>query len=144
MRDSGGPDKGIASDDSSVATAGSTTKAADPEWVESAGDIPVTWTSQPACRDYLALMLAVIVYVADEDASSGSVATDTEWTIYWYLCGSDLESDDGAATNDLVELTSVALPGNVKVVIQTGGAKVWQNELVNADVLGRYAMTIAE
>lgn len=63
---------------------------------------------------------------------------ETEWAIYWYLCGSDLETHYGAATNDLVEMLEVDLPDNVKVVIQTGGAMVWQNELINADKIQRY------
>ncbi len=63
---------------------------------------------------------------------------DTEWAIYWYLCGSDLESNYGAATDDLVELMAVELPENLKVLIQTGGAAVWQNEVVKADTMGRY------
>lgn len=29
-------------------------------------------------------------------------STDTEWAIYWYLCGSDLESEYGAGTIDLL------------------------------------------
>jgi hypothetical protein len=68
------------------------------------------------------------------------VATDTniEWTIYWYLCGSDLESNFAAATNDLAELMDVKLPEYVKVVIQTGGSLVWQNDIISADTLGRY------
>nr|WP_246241180.1 clostripain-related cysteine peptidase [Anaerocolumna sedimenticola] len=67
-----------------------------------------------------------------------SVSTDTEWTVYWYLCGSDLESNYCAATNDLAELMDVKLPENVKVIIQTGGTSSWQNEVVSADTLGRY------
>ena len=67
-----------------------------------------------------------------------NVSTVDEWVVYWYLCGSDLESNYGAATNDLAELTTVQLPANVKVVIQTGGASVWQNEIVSAANLGRY------
>ena len=46
---------------------------------------------------------------------------DDTWAVYWYLCGSDLESEDGAATADLEEMLSVDLPKNVKVVIQSGG-----------------------
>jgi hypothetical protein len=76
--------------------------------------------------------------VATENLSEESVSTDTEWTIYWYLCGSDLESNYGAASNDIAELMEVELPENVKVLIQTGGASVWQNDFVNADKLGRY------
>lgn len=75
---------------------------------------------------------------AEEATAPESLSTDTEWAVYWYLCGSDLESNYGAATNDLVELTSVVLPENVKVVIQTGGSSVWQNEVVSADKLERY------
>ena len=63
---------------------------------------------------------------------------DQTWAIYWYLCGSDLESEFGAATDDLAEMMEVSLPENVKVVIQTGGAAAWKNDYVNADTLGRY------
>ena len=59
--------------------------------------------------------------------------SDTEWAIYWYLCGSDLESGGGFATADLAELTEVRLPENVKVVIQTGGSSQWYNDFVDAD-----------
>ncbi len=75
---------------------------------------------------------------AKENIPKENVSTNIEWTIYWYLCGSDLESNHGAATNDLAELMEVELPENVKVLIQTGGASVWQNDFVNADKLGRY------
>lgn len=60
------------------------------------------------------------------------------WAVYWYLCGSDLESGGGFATGDLSELMEVELPENVNVVIETGGASVWQNDLVDADKLQRW------
>jgi hypothetical protein len=72
------------------------------------------------------------------DTDKVATNTNTEWTVYWYLCGSDLESNFGAATNDLAELMEVELPENVKVVIQTGGSSVWQNDIISADTLGRY------
>lgn len=68
---------------------------------------------------------------------SGYGKNDT-WAIYWYLCGSDLESAAGAATTDLQEMMQVTLSDNVKVVIQTGGASAWQNEQVKADRIQRY------
>ena len=58
--------------------------------------------------------------------------------VYWYLCGSDLESNYGAATADLNEMMQVKLPENVKVVIQTGGASKWQNDQVKTDRIQRY------
>lgn len=68
-------------------------------------------------------------------------ASEESWAIYWYLCGSDLESDYGAATADLMELLEVDLPENVTVVIETGGAYSWQNETVEAGYLERYVYT---
>ena len=55
---------------------------------------------------------------------------DDTWLVYWYLCGTDLESDYGASTLDLSELVEAKLPPNVKILVQTGGAAEWQNEIV--------------
>ena len=58
--------------------------------------------------------------------------------MYWYLCGSDLESNYGCATTDLLEMLEVQLPENVNVVIQTGGAAVWQNDQMDPSKLQRW------
>jgi hypothetical protein len=63
---------------------------------------------------------------------------DLEWAVYWYLCGSDLESGGGAASIDLDEMLSVELPDNAAVIIQTGGAAAWNNEDIDPSVIGRY------
>ena len=60
------------------------------------------------------------------------------WSIYWYLCGSDLESRFGAATMDLLEMVEVTLPGNVQIIIETGGTYEWKNDLISAGALERY------
>ena len=65
-------------------------------------------------------------------------AQNDDWAIYWYLCGSDLESDYGSATEDLSELLEADIPENVKIVIETGGSSEWQNDTVEADYLERY------
>lgn len=57
---------------------------------------------------------------------SDTYGTSDTWVIYWYLCGTDLETDAGAASADLRELQKVQLPPNIKVVIQAGGARRWQ------------------
>lgn len=75
---------------------------------------------------------------AEDTVSEANFGKDDTWVIYWYLCGSDLESQGGAATTDLQEMMQVTLPENVKVVIQTGGASAWQNDLVQADCIQRY------
>ena len=60
------------------------------------------------------------------------------WAVYWYLCGSDLETECAAATEDLIELTEVTLPENVKFVIETGGTQEWQNDMVDSQSIERY------
>lgn len=60
------------------------------------------------------------------------------WTIYVYFCGSNLESIDGQATIDIEEIIDAQLPDNVRVLIQTGGAKTWQNSIIDADHIQRY------
>ena len=69
----------------------------------------------------------------------GSVAQAVEpetWAVYWYICGSDLESGLKRASENIRELCSVQLPENVKVIIQTGGAKQWHFEGIPSDALG--------
>ena len=64
-------------------------------------------------------------------------AQDT-WLIYWYLCGTDLETEGGAASADFQELLNVTLPANIKVLIQTGGTEQWQNNVVTSGAVERY------
>ena len=70
--------------------------------------------------------------------TSATAPADETWAIYWYLCGSDLESQYGCATEDLSEMLEVSLPENITVVIETGGAAEWQNETVDPSSLERY------
>lgn len=74
--------------------------------------------------------------VVEPDVTASDSSSD--WAVYWYLCGSDLESGGGFATSDLMELMEATLPENVKVVIETGGSSVWQNNFVDASKLQRY------
>ncbi len=71
-------------------------------------------------------------------AQNETLSGDTEWAIYWYICGSNLESGAGAATADIQELMNVKLPENVKIVIETGGSSAWQNDFVDASTIDRY------
>ena len=72
------------------------------------------------------------------DAAPAFHAGDGSWAVYWYLCGSDLETNGGFATTDLSEMMEVQLPENVNVVIQTGGAAVWQNDQMDPEKLQRW------
>lgn len=90
-----------------------------------------------------ALLLALVMILSltacgDAPLDTPTGASGGSWAVYWYLCGSDLESEGGFATDDLSELLEVELPENVTVVIETGGAAEWWNETVDASVLQRY------
>jgi len=82
-------------------------------------------------------LLLTLVSCGGSDRPDKDVAP-AEWAIYWYLCGSDLESWYGCATEDLAEMLAVTLPENVQVVIQTGGAVQWEREDIVPDQIGRY------
>ena len=75
--------------------------------------------------------------IIPQQSNSGQGAPGT-WAFYWYMCGADLESQNACATIDLQEMLQVPLPEGVQVVIETGGAKAWQNEVMSANSLGRY------
>ena len=81
----------------------------------------------------LSLAAALSLTACDEEIDF-STDDGTTWAVYWYLCGSDLESGGGFASCDLFELLETDLE-NVTVVIQTGGAEEWQNDFVESSVL---------
>lgn len=54
-------------------------------------------------------------------------SSDT-WVIYWYICGTDLETTYGAASADIEELLQVPLPSNIKILLQTGSTQRWHTE----------------
>ena len=76
----------------------------------------------------------------------------SEWTVLFYFCGSDLESDHGYASGNLEEISycltydafssvrldegemAVPEPEDVQVVIETGGSKRWHAEKVGMEV----------
>jgi len=88
----------------------------------------------------LIMMLSFTACGGDEPLEDTEVYADGDgsWAVYWYLCGSDLETNGGFATIDLTEMMEVQLPENVNVVIQTGGATVWQNDLMNPAKIQRW------
>lgn len=76
---------------------------------------------------FFAVMLIVLLLTGSIPAGAGE-ANEYEWAIFWYLCGSDLETRLSAATLELLEMREVQLPGDVVVVAMAGGAKEWHNE----------------
>lgn len=95
-----------------------------------------------------ALLLAVCMLAACSKVVTVSPSTaaadgktepeEAEWAVYWYLCGSNLESGNQSATNDLEEILSQKLPEDAKVVIQTGGSRSWHSKGITADGMHRF------
>ena len=50
-----------------------------------------------------------------------------------YMCGSDLESEYGAASVDINEILSADISENVNVLIQTGGCVDWTNDQISEE-----------
>ncbi|SFC88308.1 clostripain-related cysteine peptidase [Butyrivibrio sp. YAB3001] len=52
-------------------------------------------------------------------------------TILVYMCGADLESRSGMASKDIQEMLAAKLGDKINLIIYTGGAKKWQNNVIS-------------
>ena len=80
---------------------------------------------------------AVVAGTAAMLLNKPEVKPESEWAVYWYLCGSDLESGHQAASDDISELLSVTLPENTEFVIEAGGTARWDNAKIDENKLTR-------
>ena len=76
--------------------------------------------------------------VTEVTGESQSSAPQAKWSVFLYMCGTDLESDGGAATANLLELQDVKYDDSVNFIIQTGGTDTWQNDLIDPGYLQRF------
>lgn len=76
--------------------------------------------------------------IAREPAKCDPMGEPNTWTIFVYLCGSDLESDGGYASGDLQEMIEGSKGSKVRYVVMTGGALQWQKIVEDNDSLGIY------
>ncbi|MBQ4417977.1 MAG: peptidase C11 [Butyrivibrio sp.] len=53
-------------------------------------------------------------------------------TIMVYMCGTDLESRSGMATNDLREMMEADFGDNINLLVYTGGCNSWRNNAVSS------------
>lgn len=61
------------------------------------------------------------------EAASGDKGV---WTVFVYMCGTDLESDQASATEDLEEMLDATDEcGSLRFVVETDGTSEWQNEI---------------
>ena len=71
-----------------------------------------------------------------------SMGEEDTWTIFVYLCGTDLESGDasGAASSDVEQMRNATGSDNVKFVFQTGGTSEWVNENFSSEEAQRFVV----
>ena len=63
-------------------------------------------------------------------------------TLMVYMCGTDLESENGMGTADLNEMLHAALNDDkVNVIVETGGTKRWNNSVISNSTNQRYRVT---
>ncbi len=68
----------------------------------------------------------------------GCTAKKDDFTLLIYMCGSDLETKNGAATKNITEMLGTDIPEGTTVVIQTGGAEKWRKYDIPSDKTNRY------
>ena len=62
---------------------------------------------------------------------------DQGWTIYVYLCGSDLETNSGLASVNLEQMVGASASNKIRYVVECGGSESWAYEGVDASKLER-------
>lgn len=62
------------------------------------------------------------------------------WTIFVYMCGTDLETNYGMGTGDLEEMCAAMDSDNVRFVVETGGTYEWQNSAVESESIQRFVV----
>ncbi len=105
---------------------------------------------------WIVLALLMILIVPPACAETAETVVD-EWTVLFYLCGSDLESVYGYASGNLEEILEVrpaisllpsiadargrrinfrafSRPKKVNVLLQTGGCRNWHDENLRIDI----------
>ena len=84
----------------------------------------------------IALLIALVLCM--NFCASAFAAGD--WTVFVYLCGSDLESERSLASQNMRQMIDAYTNANVRFVVQTGGAYHWDNG-ASSDDLDRYLVT---
>ncbi len=62
-------------------------------------------------------------------------------TVMVYLCGTDLESKAGMASNDLKEMAAATIGKNVEVIVYTGGCTSWKTSGISNSVNQIYRLS---
>ena len=103
-----------------------------------------TCTQERTGRSLLFLRLIILLAAAVWSLCTAAVSgmepdRDASCAIFIYMCGSNLESKYGLASENIDELLEADIPEQTSVIIETGGAaKWWSSEWIAEDKLQRY------
>jgi len=87
----------------------------------------------------IGLVLAIFMLAGRVNARPVEAAAKVApYTILVYMVGSDLESNGGAATDDLIEMAAVGSTKNINILVETGGAKQWSLPMISNKVNQRW------
>ena len=78
--------------------------------------------------------------IARAEKKNTPMGEENTWTIFVYLCGTDLESGDGAASSDIDQMLAATGSDNVKFVFQTGGTSEWKKEELSTEKAQRFVI----
>ena len=73
--------------------------------------------------------------ILNEEAGYGD--PNTSWTILFYLCGTDLETQGGYASINLNEICEASLGSNINYLIEAGGTREWMSDEIPSGELTR-------
>lgn len=96
-------------------------------------------------KTVVAVMLLIISILCGcgrtvvENEQAPRASTGESWTVMIYMCGSEMEEKNGAASEVLKEL-AYDLPENVHVVIETGGSSEWHTDNIYKDYIQDFAV----
>lgn len=79
-----------------------------------------------------------LAFVGCDPKPSEPFPGEGKTAIYIYMCGSDLETRQSAATANIAEILSAKTDENTSVIIETGGAAKWRGYDISSDLLTRY------
>jgi len=65
---------------------------------------------------------------------------EEDWTVLVYICGSNLESEHGYASDNMEQMIDAYTDSNIRFVVETGGATSWYND-ASPDSLDRFLIT---
>lgn len=88
-------------------------------------------------------LLAVMMLVGWMLPATAQEAKD-DWTVLVYLCGTDLETENGYASYNLLEMMEAEASDRVNIVVQTGGTEKWELDEIDPSKLQRFEIAGGE